>query len=191
MKKVRHKARLNGRLFGLSVLLLLPLVLFETETGSGQPVEEYKVKAALILNCARFTQWPDNAFAGADKPCDFCVVGGAALEASFRTIDGKDIGSRQLRVRFVRGAGDFQGCDAIFISKDIDPSTALGILADVKDRPVLTVGEMTDFARRGGVINFFNREGRLRLEINPGSARRQGLKLSSRLLKLAVIVGDE
>jgi len=191
MKKVRDRTGLNLRLLGFIGGLLLLSIVFEVEKISAQLVEEYRVKAALILNCARFTQWPDNAFAGADEPCDLCVVGDTALEASFRTVNGKDIGSRQLRVRFMRGAGDFQGCDAVFISKDVDRSTALRILADIRDRPVLTIGEMTDFARCGGVINFFNREGRLRLEINPGSARRQGLKLSSRLLKLAVIVGDE
>jgi len=38
------------------------------------------------------------------------------------------------------------------------------------------------------VINFFSKGNRLHFEINTRAAEKQGLKLSSRLLKLAVIV---
>ncbi len=62
------------------------------------------------------------------------------------------------------------------------------VTAAVGDRPVLTVAEMPDFARAGGIINLkTTEEDRLRVEIDTGTARRAGLKLSSKLLSLAEI----
>ncbi len=53
---------------------------------------------------------------------------------------------------------------------------------------MLTVAEMPDFARAGGIINLkTTKEDRLRFEIDTGTARRAGLKLSSKLLSLAEI----
>jgi YfiR/HmsC-like len=46
------------------------------------------------------------------------------------------------------------------------------------------------FAERGGVINFILENNRVRFEINPSAAARVHLKISSKLLQLAVIVGS-
>jgi len=54
----------------------------------------------------------------------------------------------------------------------------------------MTVGEVEDFARDGGVINFVLRENKVRFEINVSAAERAGLKISSKLLKLADIIRD-
>ena len=79
----------------------------------------------------------------------------------------------------------------MFISKSIDPAALVDTLAAVKGKQVLTIGETKNFIKSGGVINLFNRNGRLFFEINGATARQQQLKLSSRLLKLAIIVGDK
>ena len=39
-----------------------------------QSALEYDVKAALLLNFARFIEWPDAAFDGAEAPIDVCVL---------------------------------------------------------------------------------------------------------------------
>jgi hypothetical protein len=54
--------------------------------------------------------------------------------------------------------------------------------------PILTVGDAADFIGRGGMIRFAEVANRIRFEINPGAAERSGLRVSSRLLRLAEIV---
>jgi hypothetical protein len=57
-------------------------------------------------------------------------------------------------------------------------------------RPVLTIGESSDFLRRGGMIAFVIDGGRVRFDVNLPVAARRGLTLSSRLLQVArTIVG--
>ena len=66
------------------------------------------------------------------------------------------------------------------------------ILERIRGHSVLVIGESRGFASRGGIINFYVREGKtVRFEINPAAARREHLKISSNLLKLARIVAEE
>jgi len=50
---------------------------------------------------------------------------------------------------------------------------------------VLTVGEEEKFIEQGGLIRFLLDDNRVRFDINDLSARKAGLKISSRLLALA------
>ncbi|MDO8543241.1 MAG: YfiR family protein [Opitutaceae bacterium] len=59
------------------------------------------------------------------------------------------------------------------------------------DAPVITVGEVTDFARRGGSIRFYLDGNKVRFEINPVSAQRGGVKLSTQLLSVARVLPPE
>jgi hypothetical protein len=50
---------------------------------------------------------------------------------------------------------------------------------------VLTVSDLPQFSRRGGMIQFILDGNRVRFEVNLTPAERAGLTLSSELLKLA------
>ncbi len=171
-------------LFALALLCSLPTGVL------AQALDEYAVKAAFMLNFARFIQWPEEAFHDSQKTLDLCVAGGRIIEQSFRqTIDGEEVGDKTLHVYLVSDDGPFDGCEMIFIRRDTNRSALLRIGAMVKEKPILTIGEMNGFASIGGIINFFNKEEKLYFEINPDRASQQKLKISSRLLNLAVIVG--
>jgi hypothetical protein len=64
------------------------------------------------------------------------------------------------------------------------------ILEVSRTAPVLTVGDMDQFAQRGGMINLTTEENRIRFEINVKAIERVGLKASSQLLRLARIVTE-
>jgi hypothetical protein len=50
---------------------------------------------------------------------------------------------------------------------------------------ILTIGDTAGFARQGVIINFYLENRKVRFEINAAAARRAGLTISSKLLKLA------
>lgn len=83
-----------------------------------------------------------------------------------------------------------RGAHLVFV-----PADQAGALDDlertVEDAPVLLVGESEGFAARGGVINLYTEDGRIRFEINRKAAERRGLRLSSRLLRLARLVAEQ
>ena len=61
--------------------------------------------------------------------------------------------------------------------------------ADLRGRPVLTVGDEENFARDVGIFGFYIEDDRLRLEVNPKAAEQAGLNVSSKLLSIVRIVG--
>ena len=58
-------------------------------------------------------------------------------------------------------------------------------LAALGTAPVLTVSDIPDFVKRGGMVQFVLDGNHVRFEINIAAAQRAGLTLSSELLKIA------
>jgi hypothetical protein len=63
-------------------------------------------------------------------------------------------------------------------------------VAALRGAPMLTIGDIDDFARRGGIVQMFVENGKLRFDINLEVAKRSRLQLSSKLLVLAAHVDD-
>ena len=154
------------------------------------PSREYRIKAAFIYNFAKFTRWPAGSFSDAEAPLDFCIYGEDPFGGAFDAVAGNTIRGRRVAVRRIAAIEASAGCHLLFIS-DSEAGRLAGILAALNDRPVLTVADMPDFARAGGIINLkTTADDQLRFEINTGTARRAGLRFSSKLLSLAEITSN-
>jgi hypothetical protein len=148
---------------------------------------EAEVKSAFILNFAQFSKWPSKAFADADAPLTVAVFGddplGSALD---RTCRGQDVGGRKVIIKRTRRLEDLKNCQLVFISRS-ESGRLDEILSTIQGGNVLTVGESDRFTRQGGAIGFVMEGDRVRFEINGSAARRAGIDISSRLLKLSVL----
>ena len=168
----------------LAMLLTVPLIA----ASPRRPIDEYQLKAAFLLNFAKFVEWPPEAFENQSEPLLICVLGtdpfGGALDD---VVSGKEIAGRALSVRRVAEARQAKGCRILFISGS-EPRSALSVLASINESGVLTVGESESRAPEGMVINFILEGDKIRFAINTAAAERARLRLSSRLLSLAILV---
>ena len=159
----------------------------EARAQSGDS-REYQIKAAFLFNFVQFVKWPGASFASADAPFVIGILGddpfGSALE---ETIRGETIDNHRLRVVRAQQIEDLRDCQMIFVCRSKEGQVG-EILSRLDSRPILTVSEVESFARNGGAIDFYLSGGKVRFEINPQSARRCGLKISSQLLTLGKIV---
>ena len=150
---------------------------------------EYEIKAAFLFNFVSFVEWPREAIQN-----DTLVVGvlgkdpfGSALE---RVLAGERHEGKALVVRRCATVEDALSVHVLFLN--VPDAEMASRLAQLGSRPILTVGQSRDFARRGGMIQFKTVDGRVRFEVNQAAASRAGLRLSSHLLKLALRVhGDD
>jgi hypothetical protein len=62
------------------------------------------------------------------------------------------------------------------------------IAAALRGRSILTVSDADDAANRGVIIQFVNEGNHIRLRINVGVARADGLTISSKLLRPAQLI---
>jgi hypothetical protein len=58
----------------------------------------------------------------------------------------------------------------------------------VATREMSSAEESADFTQQGGAINFFTEDNKIRFEINPDATEAAGLRVSSRLMRVAKIV---
>jgi hypothetical protein len=103
------------------------------------------------------------------------------------TISGESINGKRVLVNFVARPQDAVSCRILFISSS-QQSRLKEILAELDNTSVLTVSDMPEFTRRGGMIQFVVEANKIRFQVNLTSAERTGLTLSSQLLKVAIDV---
>jgi len=148
---------------------------------------ENEVKSAYLYNFGKFVEWPAKAMSVGEF-FTVCVLGddnfGATLET---TIARESIDGKKVLVKRVARPQDAVSCRILFISSS-QQSRVKEILADLDNTSVLTVSDMPEFSRYGGMIQFVVEANRVRFEVNLTSAERSGLTLSSQLLKVAINV---
>jgi hypothetical protein len=127
---------------------------------------QYARKAELVYNFAFHVTWSKG-----DDELVFCVVGSSAFANTLeKKVAGKSIQGRKAVVR--EGQSD---CNII-----------VGIATTVRGgQGVLTVSDVEDFAKNGGMIEFVPIDNKIRFDINNTAAKRNGVKIGSQLLKLA------
>jgi hypothetical protein len=148
-----------------------------------QATSEARIKARLTANLARFTQWPAAAFASAGDPLVLCVAAKATpMLAAFEELHGIALGSRQIRI--VANPSAMTACHVLFVEAEAERGAGATLLAAAAAAPVLTVGDGSDFARRG-MIELVNVNDAMRFDVHLGRVRRAQLELNSQALRLA------
>lgn len=148
------------------------------------------VEAAYLYNFGKFIQWPDRPDA-AGQAFSICILGqdnfGRRLDDLIAedTIQGRKIVAR--RLASIDEAGP---CQIVYIGQS-ENARVKRDLDLLQKKPVLTVGSDPQFLDHGGMIQFVLENRRVRFAVNLAAAQRNGLVLSSQLLKVAVHVTTE
>ena len=155
---------------------------------SSAVVGEYQVKAVCLYNLTQFTDWPPGIFSSNNAPMVIGIVGedpfGETIDA---VVSGEVVRGHPLVVKRLRADQDLQGCQVLFISRS-EKNRLPELLKRLKGSPVLSVGEVGGFAEQGGMVNLLVPDKTVKIEINQAAAEQAGLKISSKLLKLAHLV---
>ena len=165
--------------------------LSTVETLCAQLPREYDVKAVFLYNFASFVTWPDSAFPDADAPFVIGVLGhdpfGQVLD---EVVAAEKAKNRPLTVRRVSRVDDAAGCHILFVSAS-ESRRVPEILRKQAGKPSLLVGDFPGFAEAGGMVGFRMEGSRLKLDINVEAARAADLVISSKLLRVARVIGKE
>jgi YfiR/HmsC-like len=147
---------------------------------------EVHIKAAYLLNFARFVEWPI-AVPGTE-PVVIGILGHDSIAAALEsTVRGKKINGRPIRIVEFPSSGRINRCDILFVPRS-ESKRARPALVDLVGKPVLVVGDARGFLNEGGTIEFQVVDDTLRFSINVRSADRAGLKISSELLGVAYLI---
>lgn len=150
------------------------------------PPSEYQLKAAFLYNFAKFIDWPSEAFASENAPFVIGILGDDPFGKILQdTVKGKAINTHPIALRPFRDAADTTGCHLLFISRSLKENFP-EIIKKLQGKSVLTVSETEPFIESGGMINFVEDAKKVRFQINETAAKAAKLRMSSKLLSLAL-----
>ena len=165
------------------------LVLFAIAgTAMAQKDEqEANLKAVFIYNFTRYVDWD----AGSNAENDFIigVIGNSAVERSIAEIARiNTVNNKKIVIRHFNKPEEIGPCHILFIAGNNNFS--LQSILDNTPKGALTVSERPGAARQGTSFNFVLLNDKLKFEANLKAISAAGLKASSQLLKLAIIVNN-
>lgn len=151
-------------------------------------VREYQMKATFLMRFGKYITYPEGALGDSGSTFNICILGDDPFEGSLDTlVKGEKVQGRLVNAIYLRDIEKAGDCQTLFISPSEQRQLA-NILTYLKPRPILTVSDMEDFVTRGGMIQFYMLDNNVRFFIDPVTANKAKLEVSSRLLQIAKVV---
>jgi hypothetical protein len=177
---------LNRRLF-LRRLVWLLVAICVAGIPSAHAIEtdrDIDQKAKFILGFAEFVSWPENP----DKESTFTIAIAESprlYNAIYRLAMRKNKGRDQpIEVRLIESLDDLAGANLLYLGIT-DPIELNSWIMKSHESSVVSVAKLEGFSRSGGIIELFNVGPRLKFKINLDAADASGIRISSKLTKLA------
>ncbi len=179
----RRAARVAAIAFALASMLA------GTSPTRASDAAEPDIKAAMVFNIARFTQWPAPALGAPDQPFTLCVLGRDEVTAALQGLEDKPLHGRPIRVTSLVRESALGECRLLYVSRsEAFRLNQIANLLTASTRPVLSIADIPGFALKAGMVNLVKVDEKMRFEINQKEVEARGLTMSARLLQLALIV---
>ena len=149
--------------------------------------KESDVKAAFLYYFFHYISWPKQGPELSPPPFEFCVVkNGPVVNALELVLASPKAAKIVVHVSEVSDIEKVSGCDYVFIDSE-SADYAQAAIAATQGRAILTVSDIEGFAGMGGMIELKRNSNRINVKLNVDVLEAQGLKASSKLLKLTTI----
>ncbi len=181
--------------FQKTILVIIVMVVVTLSSpqhihAKSQSASEYEVKAAFIYNFLKFIECSTNN--NSSDTITLYVLGKNPFGNAIKKTLNIPIKNKKCKIKYIKSIKSIQkleSCYVIFISSS-EKKYLSQILELLVKFNVLTIGDTRGFAQQGVIINFYIEQNKVCFEINVDAAKRAGLRISSKLLRLAKIVHD-
>ncbi len=165
-----------------SLLLFCSLILSPFWTFAQK--EQYQ--GLFLYQFSKYIKWPDSYNSG-----DF-VITVIGNEKSVKSIKDMADAKKQTQgmnivVQTPDAVNQIDQPHIIFIEES-KTEVLSSVIQKVENQPVLIVTEGPGLAEKGSIVNFVIKDGKMRFELNKNKAESIGLKVSSSLTSLAIII---
>ncbi len=173
-------------------MILVLSTLMTSFLGYAAPpaAKEYQIKAVFLFNFVNFISWPDDAFTDKTELFIICVVGKDpfGIYLDFTTEGQTTRDGRGLKIKRIKdNLQEIQSCHILFVS-DSEQNNLNAIFEKTRNSAILTVSDIDNFVKKGGMVKFFNRSNKIRLGINPDAIKAARLIANANLLNLSQII---
>jgi hypothetical protein len=178
-----------GALLCLALLPAFSDAAGQAPADAGTVASEERVKAASLYRFLSYVEWPPALFDTATSPYVVGVAGADDIADELSRISaGRSVNGRTVAVRKIQAGNAPAGLHVLFVGRAERPRPWL---RQFQRQPVLLVTESEGALAQGSMINFRIVEDRVRFEVSLDPVEKSGLKISSRMLAVAISVTKE
>lgn len=167
----------------LAALVLVWGLLAPPPLGAQGPGEN-ELKARVVLSALLFIDWPDAA-ASSGQPLVLCLFSASPLATGLERLRGELVNRRRIEVRRPAATDAGVGCHVSYVGFAEAAAVAQRTGAS------LLLGDAPGLLERGVMLNLQIDQNRVVFDVNLAAARRAGIDINTRLLRLARFVRQE
>lgn len=171
----------------LFLWVLIPLFCIHMHSARGQSLRLYgqQIKTGLIYNFLKYIEWPPVKAGISPPPLVVCIFGlKDPFEGYLLPLEGRTVSQRTITIRHVTEVEETSNCHLLFVNASEKESWPE--LHDfLANKSILTVGDFPGFLDVGGMIQFDDGDGRVRITLNTRALRTARLHMYKGLQELA------
>jgi len=144
--------------------------------------KERQLKAAYLYNLSKFVTWK----AKQPKAFTICVLA-SGIDGHIQALSGRRVKGLKVVVKQSKQLKNLNNCQIIYA---VEPSkkTMASVIAQTKNRPILSLDDSLDFVKMGGNMSFIKEDNRLKIIVNQPTLKTSKISISSRLKSLITIL---
>jgi hypothetical protein len=145
---------------------------------------EQEIKAGLLYNFLKYTEWP----AGADpSSISVCIFGDDPFGGYLDPMAGRTVNQRVITLRNIRDVSEAEGCQLLFVNA-AEKTRWPQLQKFLAGKSILSVSDFSGFTAAGGMIEFGHQNNHISASLNIDSVNAAGLRVQERLLRLVTVV---
>jgi len=165
----------------MSRLIFVFLFIFLSSLNGYE--SEDKLKVIIIGKVANYIKWKEK-----DNKQFIITVLNYPNENLFNDLlNGKKIKKKDILIKYIDNIDQLSDTDILYIPVS-QASKLTNILKNTDGKNILTVSGIRGFAEKGGIVQVYFVSQKVKLKVNLDVAKRESLKISSSLLRIAKIV---
>lgn len=157
-------------------------------TIAPEPVQDKspaEIHSAMVYNFMKYVNWSDENISG-----EFIIAVYGSDEV-YNTLNqwynDKPKGGKKIKVKNIKNISEFATAHVLYISKTKNKEFD-AIHTIIKGKPVLSITDSNNLGQKGAAINMKVIDGKLKFEINQKTFEESGLRVSSQLTAMAIMI---
>jgi len=169
--------------------LILSMALAPAAHAQAIQLVEQEIKAALLYNFMKYTDWPADGAPEMNAPMIVCLFGGDPFNGRLQPMVGRTVNQHVIELRELHTIDGLRMCSLVFVHADARAQWPALRMA-LAEKAMLTVSDFEGFADSGGMIEFTRMKSRIAVKIDTNAVTAARLQVQERLQRLANPIHD-
>ncbi len=169
--------------------LIAGIVLLATAFAHGRAqtdADEYDIRAAMLFNITRFVEWPASKVNAQHPQIVVCIAGSDPIGPSFDHFLESQNNGKPIKVRHLNSIDSSDFCHVLYVSLH-EQKNLKKLAPELAKNSVLVISERQNANSPDQTIGLPTIDEHVHIEVNLGAAKRAGITISSKLLRLATV----